>query len=305
MHARERADATAAEQNGVISRPQAIRCGLTARQIEWRVASGRWRMVVPGIYRNAGAPQTWHQRVQAAVLAGPPGTVASCVTAAALHGLLPIGGTPHVIVPRSSSGRSRLALVHRIDLSSRDRLMVGGIPRTTIARTLLDCAGVVSFDALATSSTRRSARARATGTVVLESIERAQAGGGRKGVAALRRAVEAWTPGITPGSPAEMRLLRLIKEHGLPEPERQVVIRDADGRAVGRIDLGWRHQRVGFEYDSDRHHNPRHWTRDEARQAVYTAAGWEVHRVDKHHLRAGDDHLRRLLDGLRILTPAA
>ncbi len=99
-------------------------------------------------------------------------------------------------------------------------------------------------------------------------IDRAQHGHGKKGVAALRRAVEAWTPGIKPGSPAEMRLLRRIAE------------------------------------DSDQHHNPRHWERDEPRQLRYAAVGWEVRRVGKHDLLPSVTWLDKTLARLRR-RPAA
>jgi hypothetical protein len=136
--------------------------------------------------------------------------------------------------------------------------------------------------------------------VVLEAIDRAQAGGGCHGVAAMRRALEAWSPGILPGSPAEMRLLRRIAELGVEPPERQLRIHDADGRCIGRVDAGWSIRRIGLEYDSDRHHGPRAWRRDESRQAAYAAAGWVVHRVDKHDLRAGDPRLAQLLEEVRL-----
>jgi hypothetical protein len=298
-----RADACAAAQSGVVTRPQAIAAGLTARQVQSRLESGRWITIVPGVYRSAGAPVDWRQRVWAAVLAGPTGTVASHASAAALHGLLPPRGRPHVIVPTTASGRSGIAVVHRIDLHPRDRVLVSGIPRTTVTRALVDCAGVVDFDALCALVDTAFCEGASHRRVVLAAIDRAQAGGGKKGVVALRRALEAWTPGIVAGSPAEMRLLRRIAEHGIEPPERQVEVYDTDDRLVGRLDLGWPHRRVGIEYDSDLHHNPRHWVRDEARMAAYAAAGWQVHRVDKHDLRAGSTRLSRLLD--RIVTHLA
>jgi hypothetical protein len=182
--------------------------------------------------------------------------------------------------------------------------MATGIPRTTVTRTLVDCAAVLRFADLCDLVDSAFCEGTSHRTVVLAAIGRAQAGGGKKGVAALRHAIEAWSPGITPGSPAEMRLLRRIAEHGVEAPERQIEVHDLDGRFIGRIDLGWRHPQIGLEYDSDRHHNPRHWRRDESRRAAYAAAGWEVHRIDKHDLRAGNPRLGRLLDGI-VARPAA
>jgi hypothetical protein len=114
-------------------------------------------------------------------------------------------------------------------------------------------------------------------------------------VTGLLAVLDVWTPGITPGSPAEMRLLRQIADWGFPVPEAQIELRDSDGRLIGRIDLGWRETRLGLEYDADRTHNPRHWERDEARHPRYAAMGWQVYRIDKSDLRAGQNWLRDLL----------
>ncbi len=122
--------------------------------------------------------------------------------------------------------------MHRVDLSTVDRLEVNGIPRTSVARTLLDCAAVTTYEELCGVVDTTLCVGASHPTVVLAAIERAQAGPGKKGVGRLRRALEAWTPGITPGSPAEMRLLRQITQWGLPEPERQIEIRDTDDRCA-------------------------------------------------------------------------
>ncbi|MGH9118075.1 MAG: type IV toxin-antitoxin system AbiEi family antitoxin domain-containing protein [Acidimicrobiales bacterium] len=277
----QRVDRFAARHHGLVTRAIALTLGLTTRQIDRRLASGRWILVAQGLYRVASAPVTWQQRALAACLSGPPGTVASHLTAGALHDLAEPPGTPHVTLPPRTSGRIRIARVHRSPLSTADVIIVAGIPTTAPARTLLDCAGVLGWHRLCDMVDAAFCSGVSHPVTIPAVIDRAQSGKGRKGVAALRRAVEAWTPGIRPGSPAEMRLLRKIAESGLEPPERQIEILDADDVVVGRIDLGWRDRRAGFEYDSDLHHNPRHWERDESRQLSYAAAGWEVRRVGK------------------------
>jgi hypothetical protein len=54
----------AAKQLGVIRRDQALQSGLTKRQLAWRVGTGRWRHVLPRVYRIEGTPETWHQRLR-------------------------------------------------------------------------------------------------------------------------------------------------------------------------------------------------------------------------------------------------
>jgi hypothetical protein len=291
-------DRLAARQHGLATRADALSCGLSDDQIDRRVASGRLVTMARGVYRVAAAPVTWRQAALAACLAGPAGTVASHLTAAALHELTSPPPISHVTVPRGTSARLRLVRVHRSPLAAADRSTIGGIPATSVARTLLDCAAVADTSRLNDLVDTAFCSGRCHPVTIPAMIDRAQAAPGRGGVPALRAAIEAWTPGVTPGSPAEMRLLRKIAEAGLELPERQIEIFDASGEFIGRIDIGWRRLRAGFEYDSDRFHNPRHWQRDETRQISYGRAGWDVRRVGKHDLMPSvtwlDDHLRRL-----------
>ena len=45
-----RVAAVAARQENVVARAQVLRCGLTSRQIDRRVAAGRWRIEHRGVY---------------------------------------------------------------------------------------------------------------------------------------------------------------------------------------------------------------------------------------------------------------
>jgi hypothetical protein len=274
----QRCDHLAGRQHGLLTRQQALGCGLTERQIDWRLRCGRWIPVIPGVYRVARSPSSWQQRALAACLAGPLGTVCSHGTAAALHGLGMPAQTPQIIVRRTASPRIPFAKVRWADLGPRDRLVVDGIPCTGVARTLLDCAGVLHDVRLSALVDTAFCAGKSHPTDVVRAIERAQAGRGKKGVARLRVAIEAWTPGIAPGSPAEMRLLRQIRSWGFDEPEFQLELRTADGEP----------------------HNPRCWARDEARHPRYTALGWDVHRVDKHDLVPGAARPRELLNAYLV-----
>ena len=288
----------ASDHHGLVTRPAALACGLTRRQIEYRLATGKWIVVAPALYRVDTAPTTWQQRTLAACLAGPPLTVASHLSAAALHGLIGPPPVPHITVPRGRSGRLTSVQTHRSSLHRLDRLVVAGIPCTSVARTLIDCGGVLAFRRLCDLVDDVFCAGICHPAAMAAAIHRAQAGRGKKGVAAVRAAVDAWASPVRPGSPAEMRLLRKIIAAGLDPPDRQIVIHDPDGTFIGRIDLGWSDLRAGLEYDSDRWHNPRHWERDEDRQRRYVEAGWDVRRVGKADLLPSaawlDDHLRRL-----------
>src|SRR6266851_686122 len=72
---------------GLISPGQAHGTGMSKRAIGRRLGAGRWRQVLPGVYRLAGTPTSWEQSLKAATLWGGDGCVVSHRAAAALHGL--------------------------------------------------------------------------------------------------------------------------------------------------------------------------------------------------------------------------
>ncbi len=74
-------------QAGVISRQQALTAGLSTDQVDWRLATGRWVAVYPGVYVAADRECTGEARIRAAGLwAAEPSTI-SGVAAAWWHGL--------------------------------------------------------------------------------------------------------------------------------------------------------------------------------------------------------------------------
>lgn len=140
----------AARQLGAVSRRQAVAGGLTPDQITQRLKSGRCRCPVPGVYVVAGVPASWEQDAKVAHLASPEGSVLSHLTAAAIYELGDPSPVPHLTVAKSASGRFHNAVVHRSRqaLDPRDRTQVGPFLCTTPARTLVDCAALVGYQAL-------------------------------------------------------------------------------------------------------------------------------------------------------------
>ncbi|PPH77983.1 hypothetical protein C5C90_01870 [Rathayibacter sp. AY1D4] len=81
-------------------------------------------------------------------------------------------------------------------------------------------------------------------------------------------------------SPRETLLRLLLVRAGLPEPELQVELSDADGCFVARVDMLYRIARVVVEYDGDHHRTDRaQYERDIARIEAIEALGYRVVRV--------------------------
>ncbi len=151
----------ARHQSGVVSRSQALRAGLTADMIKFRVSSARWRPVHPGVYATfSGVPGRGAQ-LWAAVLSAGPGAILSHETAAELHRLADQpADLIYVTVPRER----RVVAAEGVSIyrSARALEAVQGHaypPRTKIEETVLDLiATAATFDDVCGWVTRAFAR---------------------------------------------------------------------------------------------------------------------------------------------------
>jgi very-short-patch-repair endonuclease len=277
----------AAARHGVVSRAEALAAGVTPAAIRHRLATGRWQRLHVGVYRIAGAPETWRQRLAAACLAAGPGAIASHRAAARLWGLPAVEAAGvEVSAPRGRSLRRPGVPAHRPRrLDPVDVTELDGIPVTTPARTLVDCAAVLDPAALEEALDDALRR----GLVSLPRLRwrvRCLARRGRPGVAALRALLEARGAGeAVPESVLETRMARLLRGRGLPPPCRQHPVRDR-GRVVAVLDFAYPEARLAVEVDGRRYHSGRlRWQRDLARGNVLTALGWRVLHVTAEDLR--------------------
>jgi predicted transcriptional regulator of viral defense system len=134
----------ARRQHGVLAAWQLIALGISASAIDRRVADGRLRRVHRGVYAVGpiGRKGYW----MAAVLACGEGALLSHRDAAALWNLRDTARSAiDVSVPDAKRrSRPRLTVHSAGTVHPDDRAEVDGIPVTTIARTLLDLAEIVS-----------------------------------------------------------------------------------------------------------------------------------------------------------------
>jgi len=129
-----------------VSRRDLLALGLSRDDIDGRLRGGTLERAYRGVYTLAGAPRTREQRWAAAVLACGPSAGLSHLSAAALW--MPMGIDPVVIDVSMPGGVKRTrngVRTHRPTfLDPQDITIHRGIPVTTVPRTLIDLALVVS-----------------------------------------------------------------------------------------------------------------------------------------------------------------
>lgn len=268
--ARHKAERLARAQCGAVSRRQCLELGMTPRQVEWLVASARWRMVFRGVYVVHAGPVEWLTRASAALLACGEGAVLSHHSAARVLGLAdrdPPG--VEILVPNHRRVRPRWAVHVRTcgDLGRRARLSTWP-PRTTVEDTVLDLTANGSADD-ALSWVARACQRRLTTRA-------------RLGQALARRARHRWgtllrqvLADVATGAESvlELRFINGVERpHGLPTPRRQR--RSTRAGRQWRDDNAYEEQRVLVELDGQLGHVGEGAFRDRSRDNGALLDGW-------------------------------
>jgi predicted transcriptional regulator of viral defense system len=139
----------AADQHGVVTRPQLLQAGLTSREIEGRMAAARLLPIHRGVYAVGHRRLTREGWWMAAVLACGEGAVLSHATAAAVWDLQRNEGAIHVTVPGSRKAPRGIKLHRSATLTAAEIAEYRGIPVTKVARTIVDLSRTVTEDELA------------------------------------------------------------------------------------------------------------------------------------------------------------
>jgi Transcriptional regulator, AbiEi antitoxin len=131
-------------QCGVVSRAQVLSSGMTRKQIEGRLRSGRWQRLYPGVYATFSGDPGRAAILWAVVLRVGEKAVLSHYTAAELAGLTSTpSATIHVTVP-SGRGVSPIpgVTLHYSRRVTQARHPVRTPPQTRVEETVLDLASV-------------------------------------------------------------------------------------------------------------------------------------------------------------------
>jgi very-short-patch-repair endonuclease/predicted transcriptional regulator of viral defense system len=264
--------ALASRQHAVVSRRQLGRLGFTKDAIRRRVQGGVLLRLYPGVFAVGHVALTADSRRLAAVMACGPNALLSHRAAGAATGLL--SHSPHleITVPRGTRPRDGI-LIHRSRLiHDEDRSTVRGVPVTSVARTLVDLADVLSEERLA-----KAVHEAEVGRVFdLRAIERTlDRLPGRTGRHRLHRVLAAHRsePHFL-RSEAERRFKRLCENHSLPRPQFNVNL------AGHELDAYWPDADLAVEIDGARtHHTRRAFYEDRARDRRLAVEGIRVVRI--------------------------
>lgn len=288
----------AGRQHGVVARWQLEPLGMTAAMVKGRIRRGGLHVVHRGVYAVGHQALTVESRWMAAVLAFGPDAALSHRSAGHLWGLVPRSRIrPEVTRPRHAAGRPYL-VVHQALLPPDEIVRERGIPATSVPRTMLDLAGLLTEREVERAWNEMEVRGHRDRFSVPDLLERYP---GCRGSVALRRLAERRTlpVGITRNE-LEEAFLGLIDRFALPRPRLNVhlAIRDR----FYEIDCLWEHQRVAIELDGGAAHETRKAFQDDReRDRILTAEGYTTGRITCDHIHQTPQDVAA--DLRLILTP--
>jgi predicted transcriptional regulator of viral defense system len=285
----------AVTQGGVLTRPQALELGFTARQVGRRVSSGRWKLVRRGVYEVV--PPRDRRDLLRTVLATWPGAVVSHESAAVLHAF-PFVEEAKLVVShhtRTTHEFTGVEVRRTHDLDAWHVTNVDGVRATTVARTVVD---------LAASRSERHVgaivdRLVSDGAVELFEIEAvlgSTARRGKPGTVTMRAVLEDRCGEDQSASALERRGRALIEGAGLPLPVSEFPIPWTANR---RFDDAYPDRRIAIEWDSRRFHGQMSsFESDRERDRDGAVHGWVILRFTWNDVH---NHPQRVVETIRSL----
>lgn len=228
-----------------------------------------------------------------------PSSVIGHLTAAKLHGLfLParLQRPLPVDVAKVDGGccpRRKGITGHRLTLGRGELVVMGGVPVTSVHRTLLDIAELLDVDDLVAVADQivcahdgRCVRLKLP-MMELEAL-RTYIGQhpGARGLRKLLQAMELVRLGAD--SPPETQLRLIIARSPLPDFEPNRVLTDASGKPVVQPDLSCEKYKTCAEYEGKHHFTPEQQGKDHDRDYLTKELGWNQVLINKDDLRAGE-----------------
>jgi len=227
--------------------------GLDRSAIARRVAAGTLHPLLEGhVYSLGEHPLPKRGRYLAAVMACGTEARASHRAAGDLLGLRPADVRPEVTVPNVCREVPGVRIHRTRMLDPQDFTVVDGIPVTSVARTLLDLAGILRPGDLEVAVDRAERLGLFDLNAVVEVLQRAN---GRNGARALKNVVAAYELS-TQKSELERRFRDLLKmAPDIPDPLFNALVEGE--RRTREVDAYWQPQRLAVQLDGFEFHRTR------------------------------------------------
>jgi hypothetical protein len=301
----------AVKQHGVVSRSQALECGMTARVVDYRIrGGGPWQTLLPGVYLTHAGRAADEQREMAALLYAGPRSVLTGLAALRRHGLS--AGRPgadardqrsavDVLVPDGSRrADAAFARLHRTSRLPAPFCVAGEIrfalPPRAVADAVRPMTDLADVRAVVAEAVQR-------GRCSIQHLAGELDAGPVPGSGLFRRALAEVTEGIRSAIEGDLR--DLIRWARLPTPlynPRLLV----DGKFLAMPDCRWPESGVAGEADSRTwHFSPDDWEQTLARHARMSAHGIIVLHLTSQRIRyrrreVADEIRRALTAGRRL-----
>ena len=289
-------------QHGLITLKQLEALGLTVQAVHERLRAGRLHRVHQRVYSLTPGVMTQRGKFMAAVLACGPDAVISHRSAAYLWGLVETWAEPIDVTAPNRRGRSPEGVAAHRDGSIQpiDKTVRFGIPCTSLARTLVDYAGIT----LEWEVRKAVAQAEVLGLLDQSQLRALlRRSRRRRGVARLRLILDSLHPQTrrTRGELERLFLAMCIKAD-LPQPEVNVWIDVPGGRPL-QADFLWRDARLIVEADSREFHDTASaFEQDRKREQRFQSGEWRVSRCTWNQV---EREPRRLVATIRALLAQA
>lgn len=288
----------AGRQHGLVARWQLQRLAMSPAMVKGRIDRGSLHVVHRGVYAVGSRDLTVEGRWMAAVLAFGQHAVLSHRSAGQLWGLVPRSRIrPEVTRPRHAAGRPHL-VVHQASLPQDEVGRVRGVPVTSVPRTMLDLAGMLSEREVERAWNEMEVGEYTDRLSVPHLLDRYP---GRKGAPVLMRLAtrETLPVGITRND-FEEAFLALVDRHRLPRPRMNVHVA-IRGRFF-EFDALWEDRRVIVELDGAATHGTKKAHDDDReRDRILLAERYTTTRLTWDHVTKTPDEVAT--DLRDILTP--
>ncbi|MEH0843392.1 DUF559 domain-containing protein [Micromonospora sp. CPCC 205711] len=257
----------------------------TRRRLRTHLARGRVIRVRRGVYGDPGASDL--DALRAMLMCLPPEAILARNTAARLHGFGVLREEAvHVQLPAAVPKPRLPGLVVHHSVLPVQSVLVGGLPCVPPARCAVDLARTVRrLDALPVLD----AAVRSGAVCRDELIEEALTHRGLRGVRQARDLTLLADGRAECRQESQLRLVLI--DGGLPVPEPQLEVYDQDGALRFRLDLGYRKQRIGVEYDGMSHLDRDRLRHDRDRGNWLAANGWTMRHFTDRDLYRRPAHI--------------